>query len=571
MENTPLQSEDISYGIDLAGTPRFFGVPTPGADNSHDHPQAPQVSVASTAFTDSIVVELTPALSTHTIHYTLNEQIPTATSTVYTGPLTISTTTQLRAIAVAPNGKSSVVVSETYIQLASDVVDDSSNLPILIVETFGDGVPGSTFGDVFVAMIEPGEDGRSRVTDDFDLVTRAGIHVRGSSSAGFSKKQYRVEFWDEQNEDQKLEVLGLPREADWIFYGPGPYDRVLISNPLMFDLSNQIGRYATRTSWVEMYLNSNGGTLSASDYVGVYAIIEVVEQGDDRVNVEPLTTGAGGLPVEGGFIWKNDRGSAYVDPESTTSAQRSYIDGWINGLASAAAGPNFQDPNLGYARYADVGSFIDHNLLNLLAMNVDAMRLSSFYYKSAAGKLEAGPIWDFDRSLDSTDGRDNNPRSWFGTGDSTRYFDDSDRVRSWWPDMFQDPDFVQQYIDRWFELRQHEFSVANINATIDAHAAQLAEAAPRDYRRWSGSRYSNFDGEIRHLKDWLRQRVEWIDSQWLASPTFDLTTPHVPVGTTVSLNAQQGQVYYTLDGSDPRGENGAIRSAGATGNRRHRD
>ena len=530
-----------------------------GREQRTRSPSAPQITVDSATFHGSFVVELIPAMSTHTVHYTLNEQVPTPASPVYDGPLTISTTTQLRAISVAPNGKSSVVVSETYVQLATDLQDRSSNLPVLIVEAFGDGVPRSNFGDVFVALIEPGEDGRSRLVDEFDLMTRAGIHVRGSSSAGFSKKQYRVEFWDEQNEDQKWEVLGMPREADWIFYGPGPYDRALISNPLMFDLSNQIGRYATRTRWVEMYLNSNGGSLTAADYVGVYAIGEVVEQGDDRVDVERLTTGAGGLPVEGGFVWKNDRGSAYVDPEDPTSAQRSYINGWISGLSSSAAGPSSHDPERGYAKYADVDSFIDHNILNLLAMNVDALRLSSFYHQSADGKLQAGPIWDFDRSLDSTDGRDNNPRTWYGTGDSTRYFNDSDRVMSWWPDMFQDPDFVQRYIDRWTELRKNEFSLENLNATIDRHAAQLAEAAPRDYQRWSSARYGNFAGEIQHLKTWLRQRVEWIDSQWLVTPTFDVATPQVPVGTAVSLRAPQGQIYYTLDGSDPRGQNGTIR------------
>ena len=560
LENSPLQSEDISYGVDLSGNERYFGVPTPGESNALDRPQAPQISVDSTSFTDALVVELVPAMSTHTVHYTLNEQVPTAASPVYNGPLTVTTTTQLRAISVAPNGKSSVVVSETYVQLGADLQGRSSDLPVLIVESFGDGVPGSIFGDVFVAMIEPGEDGRTHLADQFDLMTRAGMHVRGSSSAGFSKKQYRVEFWDEQNEDQKWEVLGMPREADWIFYGPGPYDRALISNPLMFDLSNQIGRYATRTRWVEMYLNSNGGPLTATDYVGVYAIGEVVEQGDDRVDVESLTTGAGGLPVEGGFIWKNDRGSAYVDPEDVTSAQRSYINRWIDGLSSAAAGPNAHDPERGYAKYADVDSFIDHNILNLLAMNVDALRLSSLYHKSADGKLQAGPIWDFDRALDSTDGRDNNPQTWYGTGDSTRYFNDSDRVMSWWPDMFQDPDFVQRYIDRWTELRKNEFSLANLNATIDRHAAQLAEAAPRDYQRWSSARYGNFAGEIQHLKTWLRQRVEWIDSQWLVTPTFDVATPQVPVGATVVLGAPQGQIYYTLDGSDPRGENGVVRS-----------
>jgi hypothetical protein len=561
IRNTPPQSEDVSYGVDTAGVERFFPVPTPGSDNAHDTPAAPEIKTRSTTFTDSIIVEIIPALPTHTIRYTLDERVPTSASTIYTGPLTISATTQLRAISIGANGKSSIVVGETYIKLGANVLDDSSNLPLVIVETFGDAVPGvgTTFGDMFVAMIEPGSDGRSQLTDSFDVGTRGGMHVRGSSSAGFSKKQYRVEFWDQRNEDQQHAVLGLPAESDWIFYGPGPYDRVLISNPLMFDLSNQIGRYATRTRWVEMYLNSNGGELNSSDYAGVYAIIEVIERGDDRVDVEPLATGAGGVPVQGGFVWKNDRGSSYVDPETTTSAQRQYIDGWINGLRAAAAGPNFKDPNLGYQRYADVGSFIDHNLLNLLAMNVDALRLSSYYYKTANGKLEAGPIWDFDRSLESTDGRDDNPRTWFGGGDSTRYFDDSDRVMSWWPDMFQDPDFVQQYIDRWFELRRSEFSLDNLNALIDAHAAQLAEAAPRDYARWSGSRFSNFAGEIRHLKDWLRRRVEWIDSQWLAAPSFDTPTPRVPAGTPVSLSAATGSVYYTLDGSDPRGEDGAIR------------
>ena len=251
---------------------------------------------------------------------------------------------------MAPNGKSSTVVGESYIELARSVTDDTSNLPIVIVDTFGDGVPGrgSSFGDAFVGIIEPGENGEASLTSEFDVETRAGIHVRGSSSAGFSKKQYRVELWDQRDEDQKYQVLGMPKEADWIFYGPGQYDRSLVANPLMYDLSNQIGQYATRTRWVEMYLNSNGGTVSSSDYVGLYAIMEVIEQGDDRVDVELLSTGAGGVPVNGGFVWKNDRGSAYVDPDDTTSAQRRHIDGWINDLKRAASGANAGDPLRGY-------------------------------------------------------------------------------------------------------------------------------------------------------------------------------------------------------------------------------
>ena len=137
---------------------------------------------------------------------------------------------------------------------------------------------------------------------------------------------------------------------------------------------------------------------------------------------------------------KTIAGSAYFDPEQLNSAQRRYVDGHIDDLLDATTSARLKDPETGYASLIDVGAFIDHNMLNLLPMNVDALRLSSYYYKQD-DKLVAGPIWDFDRSFDSTDGRDNNPRTWFGGGDSTRYFNDSGRVMDWWPRMFSGSGF----------------------------------------------------------------------------------------------------------------------------------
>ena len=562
-DDYPVQSEDVSYGVGDEGEVRFFANPTPGWDNANEYPRAPEFTVASTTFTGSIVVDLIPRYPTDTVHYTVNETVPTAASPVWPGPTAIADTTMLRAVAIGVNSNSSVVTSQTYLELGADMLDDNTNLPIVIVQTFGDGIPGSQqpFGDCFIAVIEPGEDGRSRLTDPFVADTRGGIHIRGSSSAGFTKKQYRVELWDESNEDRKLELLGMPTEADWIFYGPGQYDRALISNPLMYDLSNQIDRYAVRTRWVEMYLDTGGGQLTGSDYYGVYAIMEVIERGDDRVDIESLSTGSGGLDVKGGFAWKNDKSGMYVDPESPNGDQKACIDNYMNTLNNAAIGT--------HGTWANLDSFVDHNLLNMLSMNVDALRISTYYFNQyhefnssnqptgVGYKMEAGPIWDFDRALDSTDGRDNNPYWWNGTGDSTLYFNDGSRVKYWWPNMFQDPDFVQMYIDRWFELRDGQFSVANIYATMDAHAAEITEAAARDYARWYNPRYGDFAGEIQHMKDWLTNRVNWVDSQWVARPTFNTAGPVVTPGTGITLSSPHGPIYYTLDGTDPRAPGGA--------------
>ena len=49
-----------------------------------------------------------------TIYYTTNGSTPTTSSTQYTGPVLVLTTTTIRAIAVAPGWSPSAVGSATY-------------------------------------------------------------------------------------------------------------------------------------------------------------------------------------------------------------------------------------------------------------------------------------------------------------------------------------------------------------------------------------------------------------------------------------------------------------------------
>ena len=152
----------------------------------------------------------------------------------------------------------------------------------------------------------------------------------------------------------------------------------------------------------------------------------------------------------------------------------------------------------------------------MLFMNVDALRLSTFIHKERGGKLEMGPLWDFDRAMDSTDSRDNNPESWHGTGDGTDYLN-----YVWWNRLFDDVNFWQKYIDRWYQLRHDgPFSSEQMNATIDAMADEINEAQVRNYAKWSGygPRFGSFRGEIDHLQDWLETRSTWVDNQFVSPP-----------------------------------------------------
>jgi hypothetical protein len=72
-----------------------------------------------------------------------------------------------------------------------------------------------------------------------------------------------------------------------------------------------------------------------------------------------------------------------------------------------------------------------------------------------------------------------------------------------------------------------------------------------------------FQGEVDHLKNWLAQRADWIDSQFIESPRFVNVDPDdcpcaVDEGFAVELEASSGEIYYTLDGTDPRATGGAV-------------
>ena len=571
----PPQQADLSYGL-YGDREQYFSPPTPGRANSPGYAEIsaePVFSREAGTFTGIFFLELTSPNPAAEIHWAWDGQVPTLASLKYATAIPIVGTKEVLARAWEPGKAPSAVISRTYVALAGDVLNFSSNLPIVIVDSSRQGVGGGV-ARVSSVVIDTGEQGRAKITDPVDFAGRAGMRRRGSSTAGQAKPSYAFEVRDETDQDRVVSILGLPADSDWVLYAPFSFDRVLINNAFVFDLSNQIGRYAVRTRFVEMYLNANDDTVAASDYVGLYILMEKIKRGEERVNVEKLQPWDSAEPkIRGGYMLKIDRPDpgdrgfrtargnptygdgtfCYVDPKEVeiTTAQSAWIRGYLDAFETALYGPDFADPQAGYAKYIDVDCFVDHNLLNMLAMNVDALRLSAYLYKTREGKLGMGPLWDFDRALESTDGRDDNPRTWHGSGDGTDYLN-----YVWWDRLFKDANFWQRYIDRWFALRRGSFSTASLNATIDAMADEIREAQVRNTQKWPGQgpRFGGFQGEIDHLKQWLETRCTWVDSQFVTPPRIAPDGGHVPAGTLVTLvnPSSRGVLFYTLDGSDPR-------------------
>ena len=582
-----IHPEIIAYKkTEVKDTYGFMFQPSPGKKNNETVPGIEDgvlFSKPSQTFQTSLQIELKKqetATPESKIHYTTDGTIPNETSLVYNNQITLRDSTSLKARLIHPEGGMGPISSETYFELQSSLANRSSNLPLIILENYGDGRPSSgDYQTASMAIIEP-SDGRGRFKDPLTVVSQVGIKTRGSSTGGRSKSSLSMEMQDEFGQDKNLSLIGMPNESDWVLWGPYNFDLTLMHNPFIFELSRQIGRYAPRTRFVELYMNTGGGALSTADYFGVYALMEKIDRDSDRVDVEKIFSEHKSSPeVSGGYILKIDRadpgdsgfsaagqGIKYVYPKEEQmesnefDPQEKALRKFLNDMGTSLNASYFRDPIRGYAKYIDIDAAIDHHLLNVLAFNVDALRLSGYMHIPRGGKLVFGPIWDFDRALGSTDGRDNNPRTWRSqTGDrGTDFFN-----YPWWNRMFRDIDFFQKYIDRFQLLRQSEFSKVNINSIIDGMTEELREAQKRNLSKWNQrprSAYGGtYDGEVQHMKTWLSRRITFMEQQFVDPPKADVPAGFVELNTSITLKSSEGgNVYYTLDGTDPRKPGGGL-------------
>lgn len=597
----PPLGEDVSCGP-LTATPGapvvFFSIPTPGAANSPAGASAESVtfSTRSRTFTGSLEVALSVTSPTASVRYTLDGSLPGPGSLLYTAPLTLGSCTTLRAMAFEPGRPAGPVGTEIYYALDAAAAAFSSPLP-LVVTHGNDALPltGERLPATIMIFHPAAPGGLASLSDPPALVSRCMLGRRGNSTMNAPKYSMDLEFTGDSGRDRALSPAGMPADADWVLHAAWEHDPSLLRDDLIFQLSRHAGRYAPRTRHVELFHAGAQPVITwqpgAAPYAGVYSLMEKIKRGADRVPVEALSPAEDAEPeISGGYILKIDRldpgdagiqaggqtfGLVYpkenaTDPQKmATAAQKAWLTGWLNDFSSALMSSAFADPDTGYAAYIDPPSFADHHLFSVLAKNVDAFRQSEFLHKPRYERLISGPLWDFDRSMGSTDGRDIDPMTWRGTaGDGgTDYFH-----HGYYDRLFDDPVFWQVWVDRLGELRAGALSTAHVHAAADALAAALAPGglnAPgspveRNFQRWptrppraaaaaTPGTDGTWAGEIAWLKHWWAQRLLFADSQFTVAPVLTVTPGPVPsfVLSSPSLQRPGAKIYYTTNGTDP--------------------
>ena len=406
-----------------------------------------------------------------------------------------------------------------------------SNLPIVSIVTDNNPItnlPLEILDDpkILATMkIIKRPDGGRNYLSDINTTTylnysgRIGIEIRGSTSQDLPKKAYSLTTLKADNiSNNNVSILGMPSENDWILNGLA-FDPSLIRDYLSYNLSRQIGNYASRTEYCEVILNGN--------YIGLYIMQEKIKAGSDRVNVLKIgTSDSSSLNVTGGYITKADKTTggdpvawtmptyvASVDfihelpkPEAVLPVQTNYIYNQFLQLASTS-NANATSVINGYPSVIDVPSFVDFMLINELASNADAYQFSTYFHKDRNGKLRAGPIWDFNLTYG------NDLFLWGFDRSKTdiwQFSNGDNEGAKFWTDLFNNPLYKCYFAKRWNQLTQtgQALNYSSMLQFIDTTLNYISEAKVREHQKWGT--VTNQDTEITNLKAFLSNRISWI-------------------------------------------------------------
>lgn len=364
------------------------------------------------------------------------------------------------------------------------------------------------------------EDGVNRLTDSPGTRGEIQMRLRGNSSLRFPKKQYLVEFTDEDGNKTKKDVLGMGADSDWIL-NISWQDPSLLRNYLAYTLGKATVVNTPDVRLCELVRRRAG----SFEYLGVYLMMENVKQGPDRVDIPRyranqtlsfilrrdrydesqtmLDTYATERGLSEGFL-----GVKYPNKEKILPADIPKIEEKINDFEKVLYSDD-AETFLTYGKYIDIPSFVDYFIFNEFLMNYDAGFNSTYLYLDYTGRLKMGPFWDYDQCLA-------NDTAFESKLDSTAFHN-----APWFRQLLRDPNFVLKLEKRYHELRAGQFSDANLETLLKAARSYLGTAAQRDWNRWqygeavplnpNAAAPQSFGEAASALEETLLTHARWLD------------------------------------------------------------
>lgn len=437
----------------------------------------------------------------------------------------------------------------------------ATNLPIVWLDVDGQYIDRYERITAQMKIIHNG-DGRLNYAD---TIAHPGQHIdydgyvalryRGNSSFGMGdKKPYSFRPLTAPLEaggvKKKANILGMGKDNNWALLAPYS-DKSMMRDLLAFELARPWMEYAPQGRYCELFLDGI--------YYGVYILSEVVSKGNHRLDLPD--PGDSGDDLTGGYIMEIDRadeathvskyhpvsnnGSPYnnryiyfqyqsPDYEELSTDQVKYINSRIDKMENVLWNyrPSGQST---YEEYLDVTNFIDYQLAMELGHNVDAYRLSGKFFKRRDSEDPRFKmvVWDMNLAYGNADYYEAwRTDTWMYKSNNILYGSgDTYLIPFWWYKLNSNADYVTALKKRWAQYRRSNLREQHIMAVVDSLASVLTSngAEQRNSTAWPRwGRYVwpnyyiavNYADEVRYLKQWISDRIAWMDKQLNYDPSL---------------------------------------------------
>ena len=334
--------------------------------------------------------------------------------------------------------------------------------------------------------------------------------IHGRSSAVAAKKPFNLRF------RYRVDLLGMGEARKWILLA-NHYDKTMLRNRLMYDLSGQINmRYPVESRFVELYVNG--------DYQGLYQLCEAPQIDRERVAIHPSkeefllevlipgrTTSDPTIRTPHKKIQLGLDSIDYLPPD-----QEEWLTDFFDRAESALKTGNKEE----IAAYFDLDSFVNGYILYEFSKNAD-LAIGSTRFVIEDGKLYTGAAWDFDLSCGN--GIRNCDPLHQVNGTIPCATDGWYAVQLWYRDLVQLDWFQDLFSERYRDLQPILVNLYEANELGTSQIDQLVESMPQaiehNYQKWrvDGREYASarppektYELNVEYLRTWLKDRNEWI-------------------------------------------------------------
>ena len=562
----PEQKENVSYGFASDGsTLAFFSPPTPGGPNGSGFSgfvADTKFSINRGFFTSPQSVEITTITPDATIRYTTDGSEPGENNgTTYSGPLTISETTVLRAMAFKAGLAPTNIDTHTYLFVDDVIRSPDLGLPVSpLMRDSLTAVPS-------LSIVTPSTiNGTSEVATSFELIhpdgapgfqENCGVKHFGGAFTNFAKKNFRMYFRSQYGASKlRFPIFdGFDRGItandtfDQLNLRSGSHDMVArgfyLSNRFTDDTMLDMGNVNPHGRFMHLYLNGR--------YWGVYHVRE-------RWSADTLKEYLGGPKESYEAINGNWNVGGWAD--SVAPAYDGDGSAWarIKSLGLTSSPNNYNN----LVPYLDVPHYLDYMIMWMFGNAEDEYRCVGPADVGSGFKWFLNDADGFLRSTGNRTGFASNTPGVFGRSAG-------DGPGSLFSLLFKagHPDFRTLLADR---IHRHYFNdgamtPAKTIPRLEARCAEMdlpfrAEAVRWNYRTHDSWTNSKNDA----LNNLLPGRTETVLNHFrgagfypaLEAPVFGQHGGKVPDGYQLAMTVDNGTTYYTTDGSDPRLPGGAV-------------